>query len=63
MNELKELMIKNNLNAVDIAVAFGVTKGAVEHWILGRREVPGPALKLIKLLMTYPQLINYVKEI
>jgi DNA-binding transcriptional regulator YiaG len=34
---------------LQLAEEFGVTAGAVNHWEMGTRAIPGPVLKLIGL--------------
>jgi len=36
----------------EAAEALGVTKGAVSHWELGRRPVPGSIVKLLECIET-----------
>lgn len=42
------------------ASLIGVTHQAVRYWINGKREVPPPVVKLIKLVIAEPQLVNYL---
>lgn len=63
VEELKGFMIKHKMNAMDLAKLLGLTRPAVDHWVQGRRAVPGPAAKLMRVVDQYPQMIPWVGSI
>jgi len=60
VDELKTFMTKHNLGAIELAQLLGITRPAVDHWLTGRREVPPPAAKLMRVVEQYPQLMPWV---
>lgn len=45
--ELQDYLRKTRLSPQEFAALVGVTKGAVMHWLNGRREIPLTIIKLI----------------
>jgi succinate dehydrogenase/fumarate reductase cytochrome b subunit len=45
---LKQYMETHNLDALGISVLWGVTYGAVRHWLNGVRPITGPVWFIIK---------------
>lgn len=62
VEELRAFMLKNNLGAVELAQMLGLTRPAVDHWLTERRRVPPPAIKLMRVLEHYPQLMPWVRS-
>ncbi len=58
IKQLKNLMIQNNMDVHTIAFVLGVTPNAVTYWLKGKREVPEPISKCIRLFTRRPELIN-----
>lgn len=48
--ELKALQQRLGTTNRRLAELLGVTEGAVEHWRLGRRPVPGPVALAVALM-------------
>lgn len=48
MTSIERIRRRLKLSQDDLAKRLGVTRGAVSHWELGRRKVPGPVERLLK---------------
>lgn len=55
--EIKQARLKLMMNQADLGAALGVSRPAVILWEQGKREMPGPAAKLLKLYVKYPGLL------
>lgn len=59
--QLQNFMDKFQLSRHDLAKLVAVTKPAVDHWIVGRRDIPAMVAKLLLFLDKYPALIGVYK--
>jgi DNA-binding transcriptional regulator YiaG len=48
-DELEGIMVNMGLSPIDLADTLGITRGAVMHWLDGRRAVPEIAARLIRM--------------
>lgn len=46
--ELETFMMKQNVGQETLASALGVSSGAVNHWLWGRRKVPPTVARIIR---------------
>lgn len=58
--ELQKFYYTLNEDMHTVARLLGVTYQALKYWLDGKREIPEPAAKLIKLLNNHPHLVNEV---
>lgn len=56
--ELDKFLKKYELEPSDFAEMVGLTKSAVNHWLLGRRSIAKPYGRLIHLFDRHPQLMR-----
>jgi DNA-binding transcriptional regulator YiaG len=47
-DRVTQLIKREGLNVNEAATMFNVTEAAVRHWIYGRRDVPGPVVRIIQ---------------
>ena len=57
---LREFKQKNSFTYPQLAVLFGVSPSAVQHWYLGVRAIPGPVVILMRLYNDQPKLMKTV---
>jgi DNA-binding transcriptional regulator YiaG len=50
--ELRAALRRLAMSQADAARYLGVSPGAVSLWMHGRREIPGPVVKLIEMALT-----------
>ena len=50
----------NRFTYPQLAVLFGVSPSAVQHWYLGVRAIPGPVVILMRLYNDQPKLMKKV---
>ena len=49
------------LSLVRLAAALGVAPSTVHRWLSGAREMPGPAVRLCRVLALYPALLREIE--
>lgn len=60
--ELKIFMKKYSLNAIELSDLIGVTRMAVEHWLVGRRTIAKSYGRLIRLFDRHPELMRTFRD-
>ena len=57
-NELIKFLEDQDLTNLAFAEILGVSKEAVDHWVMGRRAIPDTTAKLIRLFGRRPELMK-----
>jgi DNA-binding transcriptional regulator YiaG len=57
-NELDLFLKKYQLGTAEFAELLGVTRMAVEHWLIGRRSIAKPYGRLVRLFDRHPELMR-----
>lgn len=58
VEELQRCLIQLQLSPAHLATLLGLTPAAVDHWINGRRKIPMPMARIIRILLKYPGLLQ-----
>lgn len=61
--ELNHLLNSNEISAEEFAQAIGVTKGAVSHWVEGRRSIPPTVVRIIRMFQSNLDYMYYFKTL
>ena len=56
--ELEDFLTRHKMSDHSIAEILGVTKPAVDHWLMRRRSIPPTAAKVIRFLDRHPGMIT-----
>lgn len=57
-NELLDFMMRHGLTVQEFSDLFGVTYGATNHWLTGRRTISLTVSRLCKLFDAHPELMQ-----
>lgn len=60
--ELSDFMTKYKMDDAQLAELIGLTKSAVNHWIIGRRSIAKPYGRLIRLFDRHPSLMAEFRQ-
>jgi plasmid maintenance system antidote protein VapI len=56
--ELKDFLFEYRLSNPDLAEVIGVTRGAVNHWTEGRRDIPEMVARLVRMFQEDPDMMD-----
>lgn len=60
--ELKDFLKRHDLDAGDLSDLIGLTRMAVEHWLVGRRTIAKSYGRLIRLFDRHPELMRTFRD-
>ena len=56
--ELEYIMERLELSPSQLAIALGVTRPCIDHWMSERRSIPISAVKLVRYWMRNPEVVE-----
>jgi len=57
-SDMKDFLVRHDMNHIQFAELIGVTPMAVDHWLRGRRKIPLMVFKICVLFDRFPAVIK-----